>query len=286
MVFSGLYPVDGDDYPDLRDALDKLRLNDAALLYEPETSDALGFGFRCGFLGLLHMEIVRERLEREFDLSLISTAPNAVYRVVMDTGQEIRVTNPSDFPGGSEPGKGKVDLVFEPVVRATVISPSDYIGAIMELCQSRRGTLIGMDYLSSDRVEIRYMLPLAEIIFDFFDQLKSRTRGYASLDYEPNGEQQADLVKVDILLQGQPWTRSARSCTPTTPGVRPVDDREAQGTDPAPAVRCLFRRPSAPGSSPGKTSARCARTCWPSAMAVTSLASASCWSGRRRARSG
>ncbi len=204
MVFSGLYPVDGDDYPDLRDALDKLRLNDAALLYEPETSDALGFGFRCGFLGLLHMEIVRERLEREFDLSLISTSPNAVYRVVMDTGQEIRVTNPSDFPGGSEPGKGKVDRVYEPVVRATVISPAEYIGTIMELCQSRRGSLIGMDYLSSDRVEIRYTLPLAEIIFDFFDNLKSRTRGYASLDYEPDGEQQADLVKVDILLQGQP----------------------------------------------------------------------------------
>ena len=204
MVFSGLYPVDGDDYPDLRDALDKLRLNDAALLYEPETSDALGFGFRCGFLGLLHMEIVRERLEREFDLSLISTAPNAVYRVVMDSGQEIRVTNPSDFPGGSEPGKGKVDHVYEPVVRATVISPAEYIGTIMELCQGRRGSLIGMDYLSADRVEIRYTLPLAEIIFDFFDQLKSRTRGYASLDYEPDGEQQADLVKVDILLQGQP----------------------------------------------------------------------------------
>ena len=204
MVFSGLYPVDGDDYPDLRDALDKLRLNDAALLYEPETSDALGFGFRCGFLGLLHMEIVRERLEREFDLSLISTAPNAVYRVVMDSGQEIRVTNPSDFPGGSEPGKGKVDHVYEPVVRATVISPAEYIGTIMELCQGRRGSLIGMDYLSADRVEIRYTLPLAEIIFDFFDQLKSRTRGYASLDYEPDGEQQANLVKVDILLQGQP----------------------------------------------------------------------------------
>ncbi len=204
MVFSGLYPVDGDDYPDLRDALDKLRLNDAALLYEPETSDALGFGFRCGFLGLLHMEIVRERLEREFDLSLISTAPNAVYRVVMDTGKEIRVTNPSDFPGGMEPQAGKIDCVFEPVVRATVISPSEYIGAIMELCQGRRGALLGMDYLSADRVEIRYTLPLAEIIFDFFDQLKSRTRGYASLDYEPDGEQQANLVKVDILLQGQP----------------------------------------------------------------------------------
>jgi GTP-binding protein LepA len=210
MVFSGLYPVDGDDYPDLRDALDKLRLNDAALVYEPETSAALGFGFRCGFLGLLHMEIVRERLEREFDLSLISTAPNVVYRVVMDSGKELTVTNPSDYPtsadGVAGPGgvRGKIDRVFEPVVRATVISPSDYIGAIMELCQSRRGVLLGMEYLSADRVEIRYTLPLAEIIFDFFDQLKSRTRGYASLDYEPDGEQDADLVKVDILLQGIP----------------------------------------------------------------------------------
>jgi GTP-binding protein LepA len=206
MVFSGLYPVDGDEYPNLRDALDKLRLNDAALVYEPETSTALGFGFRCGFLGLLHMEIVRERLEREFDLSLISTAPNVVYRVVMDTGKELRVTNPSDFPGTDGPSaqKGKIAQVYEPIVRATIISPSEFIGTIMELCQGRRGTLLGMDYLSTDRVEIRYTMPLAEIIFDFFDQLKSRTRGYASLDYEPDGEQQAKLVKVDILLQGQP----------------------------------------------------------------------------------
>jgi GTP-binding protein LepA len=198
MVFSGLYPVDGDDYPELRDALDKLRLNDASLVYEPETSTALGFGFRCGFLGLLHMDIVRERLEREFDLTLISTAPNVVYRVVLETGEELTVTNPSEFPGG------KIGKVFEPMVRATVLAPSDYIGAIMELCQGRRGSLLGMDYLSADRVEIRYSMPLAEIIFDFFDQLKSRTRGYASLDYEPAGEQEADLVKVDILLQGQP----------------------------------------------------------------------------------
>jgi GTP-binding protein LepA len=215
MVFSGLYPVDGDEYPELRDALDKLQLNDAALVYEPETSTALGFGFRCGFLGLLHMEIVRERLEREFGLSLISTAPNVVYRVVMESGREIQVTNPSDFPGGidgyssptSSPKEhtgGKIKEVYEPVVRATVISPSDYIGTIMELCQSRRGVLKGMDYLSTDRVEIRYTMPMAEIIFDFFDQLKSRTRGYASLDYEPDGEQVANLVKVDILLQGQP----------------------------------------------------------------------------------
>jgi len=198
MVFSGLYPVDGDDYPELRDALDKLRLNDAALVYEPETSTALGFGFRCGFLGLLHMEIVRERLERESGLSLISTAPNVVYRVVLDSGAELIVTNPSEFPDD------KAAKVFEPVVRATILAPGEYIGTIMELCQSRRGALLGMEYLSTDRVEIRYTMPLAEIIFDFFDHLKSRTRGYASLDYEPDGEQEADLVKVDILLQGQP----------------------------------------------------------------------------------
>jgi GTP-binding protein LepA len=212
MVFSGLYPLDGDDYPDLRDALDKLSLNDAALVYEPETSLALGFGFRCGFLGLLHMEIVRERLERESDLSLISTAPNVVYRVVLEGGGEVIVTNPSDYPGGSGGSsprangvpEGKVAQIFEPVVKATVLAPAEYIGAIMELCQSRRGTLGGMEYLSEDRVEIRYTMPLAEIIFDFFDQLKSRTRGYASLDYEPAGEQEASLVKVDILLQGQP----------------------------------------------------------------------------------
>jgi GTP-binding protein LepA len=198
MVYSGLYPVDGDDYPDLRDALDKLRLNDASLVYEPETSTALGFGFRCGFLGLLHMEIIRERLEREAGINLISTAPNVVYRVVTEAGKELIVDNPSDFP------EGKIGQIFEPVVRATVLAPSDYVGAIMELCQSRRGILLGMEYLSADRVEIRYTMPLGEIIFDFFDQLKSRTRGYASLDYEPSGEQEANLVKVDILLQGVP----------------------------------------------------------------------------------
>jgi GTP-binding protein LepA len=197
MVFSGLYPLDGSDYPELRDALDKLKLNDAALTYEPETSLALGFGFRCGFLGLLHLEIVRERLEREFNLELISTAPNVVYRVITDAGKEIVVTNPSEFP------ETKLSQIFEPVVRATVLLPSEFVGAVMELCQQRRGVLLGMDYLSEDRVELRYTLPLAEIVFDFFDQLKSRTRGYASLDYEPTGEQEADLVKVDILLHGE-----------------------------------------------------------------------------------
>ena len=198
MVYSGLYPLDGSDYPLLRDALDRLRLNDAALVYDPESSAALGFGFRCGFLGLLHLEITRDRLEREFDLDLISTAPNVVYRVVLEDGTEHVVTNPSDWPTGK-----KIAEVYEPIVNAMIIAPSEYIGAIMELCQSRRGTLKGMDYLSETRVELRYTLPLAEIIFDFFDALKSRTRGYASLDYEAAGEQTADLVKVDILLQGE-----------------------------------------------------------------------------------
>ncbi|MEV2275113.1 translation elongation factor 4 [Nocardiopsis sp. NPDC049922] len=197
MVFSGLYPIDGTDYPVLRDALEKLQLNDASLVFEPETSAALGFGFRCGFLGLLHLEITRARLEREFNLDLISTAPNVIYRVEMEDGIEHVVTNPSEFP------TGKIARIFEPVVKGTVLSPSDYIGQIMELCQERRGTLHGMDYLSEDRVEMRYTLPMAEIVFDFFDHLKSRTKGYASLDYEPTGEQEADLVKVDILLQGE-----------------------------------------------------------------------------------
>ncbi|OFQ59011.1 elongation factor 4 [Rothia sp. HMSC072B04] len=197
MVFSGLFPIDGSDYPALRDALDKLKLNDAALIYEPETSAALGFGFRCGFLGLLHLEIVRERLEREFNLDLISTAPNVIYDVVDETGNAKRVTNPSEFP------EGKVATIREPMVACTIIAPSEYIGAIMELCQARRGQIGGMDYLSEDRVEMRYRLPLAEIVFDFFDQLKSRTRGYASLDWKFDGEEEADLVKVDILLQGE-----------------------------------------------------------------------------------
>ena len=197
MVFAGLYPIDGDDFPTLRDALEKLQLNDAALQFEPESSGALGFGFRIGFLGLLHLEIVRERLEREFNLDLISTAPNVIYRVEMEDGRDFTVTNPSEYPDG------KIAKVYEPVVNATVLAPSEYIGAIMELCQTRRGKLEGMDYLSEERVEIRYTLPMGEIMFDFFDALKSRTKGYASLNYEIAGEQAADLVKVDILLQGE-----------------------------------------------------------------------------------
>ncbi|MFW0111782.1 translation elongation factor 4 [Rothia sp. CCM 9417] len=197
MVFSGLFPIDGSDYPALRDALEKLQLNDAALIWEPETSAALGFGFRCGFLGLLHLEIVRERLEREFNLDLISTAPNVIYDVVGEDGVSQRVTNPSEFP------EGKVAIIKEPMVACTIIAPNEFVGAIMELCQSRRGSMGGMDYLSQDRVELRYRLPLAEIVFDFFDQLKSKTRGYASLDWKFDGEEEADLVKVDILLQGE-----------------------------------------------------------------------------------
>jgi len=197
MVFSGLYPLDGADFPDLREALDKLKLSDASLVYEPETSVALGFGFRCGFLGLLHLEIITERLEREFGLDLIATAPSVIYNVSTDDGKEIEVTNPSEYP------VGKIKSVREPIVRAAVLAPKDYVGTIMELCQTRRGTLIGMDYLGEDRVEIKYTIPLGEIVFDFFDNLKSRTAGYASLDYEPAGEQEADLVKVDILLQGE-----------------------------------------------------------------------------------
>ncbi len=198
MVFAGLYPWDGSQYPELREALGKLQLNDAALVYEPETSAALGFGYRCGFLGLLHLEIVRERLSREFNLDLISTTPNVVYQVKMMSGVDHVVTNPSEFPSG------KIDEVREPIVKATILLPSEYVGSVMELAQNRRGVLGGMEYLSEDRVELRYTLPLAEVIFDFFDQLKSRTRGYASLDYELAGEQVSDLVKVDILLNSEP----------------------------------------------------------------------------------
>jgi GTP-binding protein LepA len=233
MVYSGLYPVDGSDYPELREALDKLQLNDAALTYEPETSAALGFGFRCGFLGLLHLEITRDRLEREAGLDLISTAPNVVYRVELDSptrrgDTEMTVTNPSDWP------EGKIAQVFEPIVKVSILAPAEYIGAIMELCQGRRGVLGGMDYLSESRVELRYTMPLAEIIFDFFDALKSRTRGYASLDYEEAGEQSADLVKVDILLQGEPVDAFS--------AIRHKDSAYAYGTSMASKLRELIPR--------------------------------------------
>jgi GTP-binding protein LepA len=199
MVFAGVFPIDGDDFPLLRDALDKLRLNDSALVYQPESSGALGFGFRCGFLGLLHMEIVRERLEREFDLELITTAPSVGYELELMDGRREMIHNPSSMPDRSA-----IQAIFEPFVSVVVVAPSDYVGTIMQLCQERRGTLKDMSYLSTERVEIRYDLPLGEIIFDFFDQLKSRTKGYASLDYEPAGSRASDLVRVDVLLNGQP----------------------------------------------------------------------------------
>jgi GTP-binding protein LepA len=199
MVFAGIYPINGDDFPLLRDALDKLKLNDAALVYEPESSGALGFGFRCGFLGLLHMEIVRERLEREFDLELIATAPSVGYELEMTDGVKKLIRNPTDMPDRS-----KINDISEPYVSVMIVTPSEYVGTIMGLCQERRGELKEMHYLSPERVELRYHVPLGEIIFDFFDQLKSRTKGYASLDYEPVGMFSSELVRVDVLLNGQP----------------------------------------------------------------------------------
>ena len=199
MVFSGLYPTDGDEFTSLRAALSKLRLNDAGFTYEPENSGALGFGFRCGFLGLLHMEIVRERLEREFDLSLISTAPSVEYLVTRTDGEVVAVSNPSDMPVAN-----LISSIAEPCLLAALITPAEHTGTLMELCQARRGDLVRMEYLSPERVELRYRLPLAEVVVDFFDQLKSRTQGYASLDYEPDGYQANDLVRVDVLLQGSP----------------------------------------------------------------------------------
>src|SRR5664280_2027882 len=199
MVFCGLFPIDGDELPDLRDALEKLRLNDASFTYEPESSRALGFGFRCGFLGLLHMEIVRERLEREFDLSLIATAPSVAYRAFLNDGTQVDVDNPSELP---EPTH--LDHVDEPILKATILTPAEYTGTVMDLCQGRRAEMIKMEYLSPERVEFVYSIPLAEVVVNFFDQLKSRTKGYASLDYEPEGYTTSDLVKVDLLINHTP----------------------------------------------------------------------------------
>ncbi|HLX87166.1 MAG TPA: translation elongation factor 4 [Acidimicrobiales bacterium] len=199
MVFCGLYPIDGDELPELRESLEKLRLNDSSFTFEPESSGALGFGFRCGFLGLLHMEIVRERLEREFDLSLIATAPSVAYTAVLTDGEVARFDNPSEMPEAS-----KLDHIDEPMLKATLIVPAEHIGTVMDLCQSRRGDLVRMEYLSPERMELMYRIPLAEVVVDFFDQLKSRTKGYASLDYEPDGYQTANLVKVDLLINHVP----------------------------------------------------------------------------------
>jgi len=197
MVFCGIYPIDGDDLPDLRDSLDKLKLNDASITFEPESSHALGFGFRCGFLGLLHMEIVRERLEREFNLSIIATAPSVVYRAFLTDGTQVNIDNPTEMPEVS-----RIDHIDEPMLDISILTPSEYLGAVMDLCQSRRGEMTKMDYLSTERVEIRYSIPLAEVVIDFFDALKSRTKGYASLDYEPGDYITSQLVRVDLLING------------------------------------------------------------------------------------
>ena len=199
MVFCGIYPIDGDDLPDLRDALDKLKLNDASITYEPESSKALGFGFRCGFLGLLHMEIVRERLEREFDLAIIATAPSVVYRAFLSDGTEMLVDNPTELPDLS-----RLDHIDEPMLAISILTPAEFLGSVMDLCQSRRGEMVKMDYLSTERVELRYTIPLAEVVIDFFDALKSRTKGYASLDYEPAGYITSQLVRVDLLINHEP----------------------------------------------------------------------------------
>jgi GTP-binding protein LepA len=199
MVFCGIYPIDGDDLADLRDSLEKLKLNDASITFEPENSHALGFGFRCGFLGLLHMEIVRERLEREFDLSIIATAPSVVYKAYLTDGQEVIVDNPTELPDPS-----RIDHIDEPMLDINILTPSEYLGAVMDLCQSRRAEMIKMDYLSTERIELRYKIPLAEVVIDFFDALKSRTKGYASLDYEPAEYVTSPLVRVDLLINHEP----------------------------------------------------------------------------------
>ena len=199
MVFCGLYPIDGDEFPALREALERLRLNDSSFTFEPESSGALGFGFRCGFLGLLHMEIIRERLEREFTLSLIATAPSVEYRVIGTGGVELVIDNPSELPPA-----GEIEAIEEPFLTVTILTPTEYTGTVMDLCQTRRGEMQKLEYLSPERVELVYRVPLAEVVVDFFDQLKGRTQGYASLDYEPAGADRSDLVKVDILLNSVP----------------------------------------------------------------------------------
>ena len=281
MVFAGLFPTDSDDYPELRDALEKLKLNDGALFYEPETSQALGFGFRCGFLGLLHMEIVRERLEREFDLDLLVTAPNVAYRVKPPHGDWVEVHTPSDMPN-------EYDEVEEPYIRASIIVPKEFVGTVMELNNDRRGRFDHMEYLSEERVHLTYELPLAEIVLDYYDQLKSRTRGYASFDYDLAGFQPGTLVRVDVLVGGEPVDALSlviHRGNAYDRGKLLVE--RLQAGDPAADVRRRrSRRRSGRGSSRARRSRRAARTCSRSATAATSRASASCSRSRRRARSG
>ena len=267
--------------PILRDALEKLKLNDASLFYEPETSKALGFGFRCGFLGLLHMEIIRERLEREFGLDLLATTPNVRYEVELVTGEVLSISNPVDFPDA-----GSIKEVREPYIDATILLPAEYVGPVMELCNDKRGRFVHMEYLTTDRVRLEYDLPLAEIVLDFFDLLKTRSRGYASLDYELKDYEPGDLVRLDIRIAGEivdALSLIVHADRAYTIG-RGLAERCARRS-PGRCSRWPSRRRWAAASSPGRAWRRCARTCWPSATAATSAASASCSRSRRPARS-
>lgn len=282
MVYCGMYPADGAQYGDLRDALEKLQLNDASLFYEPETSAALGFGFRCGFLGLLHLEIIQERLEREYNLDLVTTAPSVIYKVHKTDGTVIDLTNPSNLPDPSE-----IDYMEEPLVKAEIMVTTDYIGPIMELCQQRRGQYQGMEYMETTRAMLHYHLPLNEIIYDFFDALKSRSKGYASFDYELLGYERSELVKLDILVnkeevdalsfivfEGSAYERGRKMCEKLKEEI----------------PRQLFEIPIQALSdrrlSPEKPSARCAKTSSPSATAAIFPERRSCWRSRRKVRSG
>ena len=256
MVFCGLYPVEGDDFSDLREALEKLRLNDASVTYEPETSGALGFGFRCGFLGLLHMEIVRERLEREFDLSLIATAPSVEYRARLTDGSVVEVHSPSELP---EPQK--LEWIEEPYLTASILTPAEYTGTLMDLCQTRRGEMKRMEYLSPERLELVYKIPLAEVVIDFFDALKSRTKGYASLDYEPAGWERSELAKIDVLLNGVPvdaFSAIVHRSEAQAYGRRMVE--RLRGLSPGSCLTSRSRLPSGAASSPARPSRPSART--------------------------
>ena len=279
-VFAGLYPTEASEYDQLRDALEKLKLNDSSLHYEPEVSQALGFGFRCGFLGLLHMEIVQERLEREFDQDLITTAPSVVYEVELNDGELIQVENPSKMPD-----LGRINEIREPIVTVHLYMPQDYVGPVMTLANQKRGVQINMAY-HGRQVMLTYEMPLAEIVLDFFDKLKSISRGYASMDYEFKEYRAADVVKVDLLINGEKSTRCRSSSTAPEPVPRPRRRRRRCASRSRARNTTSRSRPrSAPTSSRARTSRRCARTCWQNAMAGTSPARRSCSKNKRQARS-
>ena len=281
MVFAGLYPVEGSEYPQLRDALEKLRLNDASFFFEPETSVALGFGFRCGFLGLLHMEIVQERLEREFNMDLVTTAPGVLYRVTTTDGVVQEIDSPSKLPDTS-----RIDKIEEPVITAMMLTPSEHVGAILQLCQEKRGVQKSIEYLAADRVLVTYELPFNEVVMDFYDRLKTISRGYASLDYHVTGFQEAPLVKLDILVNEEPVDALSSSSIATRRiSVVARSPRRCASSSRDRCSRWRFRRPSGAGSSRGNRSRRCARTSWRSATAAISRASGSCSRSRRKGRS-